>query len=193
MLVHVDIFNGTSGEKIRTLTVNEPMFAPDELQGLDFETPFLFGGSFGRDQKIVVSTRNLGYGSQRQSTAVVSLDTGEVTQAGNQLEHPLLLDSDGDGFKDLFLVKPRSRNRIDLSGQLVSVKSGGSSGHTVLGATFKPTDDVDGDGVRDIYGLCSSTGHWRVLSGVNGDPLSCLLYTSPSPRDQRGSRMPSSA
>ena len=24
-------------------------------------------------------------------------------------------------------------------------------------------------------------------------PLSCLLYTSPSPRDQRGSRMPSSA
>ena len=25
------------------------------------------------------------------------------------------------------------------------------------------------------------------------DPLSCLLYTSPSPRDQRGSRMPSSA
>ena len=25
------------------------------------------------------------------------------------------------------------------------------------------------------------------------DPKSCLLYTSPSPRDQRGSRMPSSA
>ena len=27
----------------------------------------------------------------------------------------------------------------------------------------------------------------------NGDPTTCLLYTSPSPRDQRGSRMPSSA
>ena len=26
-----------------------------------------------------------------------------------------------------------------------------------------------------------------------GDPKDCLLYTSPSPRDQRGSRMPSSA
>ena len=25
------------------------------------------------------------------------------------------------------------------------------------------------------------------------EPMSCLLYTSPSPRDQRGSRMPSSA
>ena len=27
----------------------------------------------------------------------------------------------------------------------------------------------------------------------DGNPLACLLYTSPSPRDQRGSRMPSSA
>ena len=33
------------------------------------------------------------------------------------------------------------------------------------------------------------------LQTINGDALSvnCLLYTSPSPRDQRGSRMPSSA
>ena len=28
---------------------------------------------------------------------------------------------------------------------------------------------------------------------VNAQGLDCLLYTSPSPRDQRGSRMPSSA
>ena len=28
---------------------------------------------------------------------------------------------------------------------------------------------------------------------IEGKILSCLLYTSPSPRDQRGSRMPSSA
>ena len=31
------------------------------------------------------------------------------------------------------------------------------------------------------------------LKRDNGDIWSCLLYTSPSPRDQRGSRMPSSA
>ena len=29
--------------------------------------------------------------------------------------------------------------------------------------------------------------------GMEGYSYSCLLYTSPSPRDQRGSRMPSSA
>ena len=31
------------------------------------------------------------------------------------------------------------------------------------------------------------------LSGGIGHLMNCLLYTSPSPRDQRGSRMPSSA
>ena len=31
---------------------------------------------------------------------------------------------------------------------------------------------------------------WKTLGE---DPHICLLYTSPSPRDQRGSRMPSSA
>ena len=36
-----------------------------------------------------------------------------------------------------------------------------------------------------VYEGCSRLG----LFGVSG----CLLYTSPSPRDQRGSRMPSSA
>ena len=34
---------------------------------------------------------------------------------------------------------------------------------------------------------------WRIVSGLRGDIQGCLLYTSPSPRDQRGSRMPSSA
>ena len=33
-----------------------------------------------------------------------------------------------------------------------------------------------------------------LLGGVmKGQSMICLLYTSPSPRDQRGSRMPSSA
>ena len=31
------------------------------------------------------------------------------------------------------------------------------------------------------------------LLAADGEGIGCLLYTSPSPRDQRGSRMPSSA
>ena len=32
-----------------------------------------------------------------------------------------------------------------------------------------------------------------ISNGFQGMYIACLLYTSPSPRDQRGSRMPSSA
>ena len=34
---------------------------------------------------------------------------------------------------------------------------------------------------------------WSVTPALHTPLMSCLLYTSPSPRDQRGSRMPSSA
>ena len=49
------------------------------------------------------------------------------------------------------------------------------------------------------YELCDHFGRHKVARGYRDVPLnvrefkSCLLYTSPSPRDQRGSRMPSSA
>ena len=52
---------------------------------------------------------------------------------------------------------------------------------------------------KSLYGLAQSLGNWLhtihpVLVDIGFVPLrSCLLYTSPSPRDQRGSRMPSSA
>ena len=43
------------------------------------------------------------------------------------------------------------------------------------------------DDYRDMIGLNAATGI-DILRA-----MLCLLYTSPSPRDQRGSRMPSSA
>ena len=46
----------------------------------------------------------------------------------------------------------------------------------------RPDSDRDDDGDNDVV----------VLVGP-GPVVDCLLYTSPSPRDQRGSRMPSSA
>ena len=45
-----------------------------------------------------------------------------------------------------------------------------------------------------IYGVGKTRAHETLAAtGVNPDTRVCLLYTSPSPRDQRGSRMPSSA
>ena len=41
--------------------------------------------------------------------------------------------------------------------------------------------------------LAANNGGWQWSASSGMDPKPCLLYTSPSPRDQRGSRMPSSA
>ena len=46
--------------------------------------------------------------------------------------------------------------------------------------------DTSNTGLYQLYRNCS-------LAVLNSGAYSCLLYTSPSPRDQRGSRMPSSA
>ena len=50
-------------------------------------------------------------------------------------------------------------------------------------------------GLRGRGGAGFPTGlKWSFIAQDTGKPIYlCLLYTSPSPRDQRGSRMPSSA
>ena len=47
----------------------------------------------------------------------------------------------------------------------------------------------------DVIGTLAWNTHRHLESwyGITGLGAICLLYTSPSPRDQRGSRMPSSA
>ena len=50
--------------------------------------------------------------------------------------------------------------------------------------------DVDGTLVDSMGRFFPS---WNEAGADYGLSMTCLLYTSPSPRDQRGSRMPSSA
>ena len=44
-----------------------------------------------------------------------------------------------------------------------------------------------------LVNINGSVGRGSAAVDLNAIPTTCLLYTSPSPRDQRGSRMPSSA
>ena len=50
--------------------------------------------------------------------------------------------------------------------------------------TVKALDSIN----LEIY-----KGDYLAVMGASGSGKSCLLYTSPSPRDKRQSRMPSSA
>ena len=61
-------------------------------------------------------------------------------------------------------------------------------------STFKGDDNhrhgIEWDDRASLHRVDDGDG---VLDAAKGLRSGCLLYTSPSPRDQRGSRMPSSA
>ena len=63
----------------------------------------------------------------------------------------------------------------------------GVGGYILFGRNVESPEQVHGL----LAGIRNSVGDRAVLYAV--DQEGCLLYTSPSPRDQRGSRMPSSA
>ena len=59
---------------------------------------------------------------------------------------------------------------------------------------FTPSGDLDVDGYRRRLEWLSPYGTATLFAaGGTGEYFSCLLYTSPSPRDRQKSRMPSSA
>ena len=70
----------------------------------------------------------------------------------------------------------------------------------MLDQVMKPTEEIS---VRDVFGIDTEMrvkGFAERTDRVpeidptyKFDPDTCLLYTSPSPRDRTGSRMPSSA
>ena len=85
---------------------------------------------------------------------------------------------------------------VSKRGYSLTVGDGGS-GETVLSSYISATNGGDsefngffatGGSAPSPHNRGGASGSGK--SGGNGD---CLLYTSPSPRDQRGSRMPSSA
>ena len=67
------------------------------------------------------------------------------------------------------------------------------NGELIFAGTFSAKDDYYGTYDPEVY--IFGPGADIIADGEEKLDLSltCLLYTSPSPRDQRGSRMPSSA
>ena len=80
---------------------------------------------------------------------------------------------------------------IALSAAVYVDQNGGPPQNDTYGFTHNTVYQAANYGY-EIYGSTDAT--FRVVyDDVSGEVTVCLLYTSPSPRDQRGSRMPSSA
>ena len=76
---------------------------------------------------------------------------------------------------------------VDIQGYIVEKLSGQSFGAFLDERIFTPLGMTD----TGFYAPAEDYDRLSELYGYH--PETCLLYTSPSPRDQRGSRMPSSA
>ena len=62
------------------------------------------------------------------------------------------------------------------------------------GSIYWKLSYIDGKIKDGLFQMFHRNGQIRSeVTYKNDKPSTCLLYTSPSPRDQRGSRMPSSA
>ena len=178
--IYVDVLDGNNGTRIKAFHADVPMFSNG--RALDLETPLLIGGSNSRDQRLVVSTKFIDMIGERASTVVMSLETGEILNFADQLEHPLLADGDGDGHKDVFLVKPKSRDRIDLSGQFVSLKAVAGVGVSLTGSRFVEIGDVNDDGVHDLIEDAGAGKTGNAISGADGK----LIHgREPLPRGQK--------
>ena len=55
------------------------------------------------------------------------------------------------------------------------------------------TNPPDDNAIEEAVKIKEAGKATEVVAITVGEEKACLLYTSPSPRDQRGSRMPSSA
>ena len=165
--IYVDILSAADGKRIRTTRSEVPVF-PKGFSGADLERPFFLGvGSNGHPRLVVATLRTQRSPSIRPSTVLISTGTGEVTNVGDGLEHPLRADGDGDGERDLFLIKPRSRSKIFEVGHLLSIKSNGGREQPFAKGQYMRTDDVDGDGVCDLLNQTTL----KVTSGATGQQL----------------------
>ena len=81
--------------------------------------------------------------------------------------------------------------------KLLNVDPGKATNRTVITFVGEPQNVIDAaflliQKAQELIDMSKHSGEHPRMGATDVCPF-CLLYTSPSPRDQRGSRMPSSA
>ena len=123
--------------------------------------------------------------------------SGELLGAGGAF-----VDINGDDYIDLVLAGGAQEDKVYINQQdntfaeeTWRLQYDQSDKGVTSGVSI---GDINNDGCKDIFLTTTSESSSNILlvnncDGTFSDLSTCLLYTSPSPRDQRGSRMPSSA
>ena len=116
-----------------------------------------------------------------------AMDSGDLEQARQILEQAAALDKDGEqGLIWLLRLEIAEGKQDSVLGQLSNLKRKGSSGLDY--------DYLFGMAMAAKCGKDMANGGSSSLQYFLEDSrTTCLLYTSPSPRDRTRSRMPSSA
>ena len=118
-------------------------------------------------------------------------------------------ETDDFGVRAAYKIKPTDQLTLTLTGDYIEQKGTGYTGINFANPLGNGIDPDDIDNPRDVFGRGitpdEDTEHYGIKGHVEydfgngvkaeyiGSYRDCLLYTSPSPRDKRQSRMPSSA
>ena len=121
-------------------------------------------------------------------TIKLNADVQEITTNGNQVKDVIC----SDGWRGTFDAVGSNADIVHTYEKLLGRSPRGKQmGKRLKSKRFSNSLFVAYFGLK---GKTESLAHHSILFGPRyRELISCLLYTSPSPRDQRGSRMPSSA
>ena len=97
------------------------------------------------------------------------------------------------------LIKRKKTRKIKVGNlyiggdSIISVQSMTNTLTTDVSATIKQIESLTNEGADLVRVSCPDQDSTKSLKEICKHSKVCLLYTSPSPRDKRQSRMPSSA
>ena len=151
------------------------------------------------DQRLV---QDLGFTQQQ----VIDYINDEANRKANEIDFQRNGSQVGSGNTVNFTGAGVSAVSVSGDVATITIAGGGVStgvvtgaGNTILRLTLNDASNVDIDvtSLRTTTAIGSSTNYFYLNNGAqlssNDHDTDCLLYTSPSPRDMRRSRMPSSA
>ena len=118
-----------------------------------------------------------------------SIDVDGATEDVTQEKDVTIIDKNGEEFTDLDMSY-LNVSRVYVTARLWKVQSDVKISAEYTGT---PANGYQVESISTTPNVISVAGSEEALNSLKDQNNTCLLYTSPSPRDRQKSRMPSSA